>query len=607
MKQKFIIVMLVAVVSSLFFMGQVLAADVSVQATVDRATVELGSFFQFTLTVTGTQDAEPVDFPQVEGLQARYLGPSKRISIINGQHLVSIGFMHNVYPLKTGTFQIPAISILVDGKTHTTKSISIRVVSAGSNTTLPGSGSQSEGLQDKIFVVMGTPRKETYLNEAIPLTIKLFITEFRMEHIQYPEFEHVGFLKDGEIKHKQYQQVVGGVAYNVVEFKTNIYPTRTGVLTIGPAKVTGEVVFKGSGSRRMRRFGGFFSDDFFEDFFGGYETKSVTLESVDLTVKVLPWPEEGKPESFSGAVGNFGFDVSVSPQEVTVGDPITLRMTVTGEGNFRAVKLPELDKREDLNMDFKFYDPQITSEQGMKRLEQVVIPKNDKVKEFPAVSFSYFDVDQRKYRVVTKGPFSIKVKSDGSGEIKVVGLPLTTTGQIVHQEEYLGKDIRFIRDQIGRLQPRGFQMYKSRLFAVVIGLFVLVWCGAIFAFQVSYKIKTDVRFARRMQAPRFARQGLSKAKGYMVKGEKEQFYDTVFKTLQKYFSNKFHMPAGAVTFDTVIKVVGDKGLKAGVFESLKQIFDECEMVRYAAAQLDENTMRESYKKAAEVIDAFERV
>ena len=60
---------------------------------------------------------------------------------------------------------------------------------------------------------------------------------------------------------KQYSQVLNGVKYDVVEFSTNIYPTRTGEIDIGPAHIEGNLLYKAQDRRSN-----FFNDDFFNSF-----------------------------------------------------------------------------------------------------------------------------------------------------------------------------------------------------------------------------------------------------------------------------------------------------------------------------------------------------
>jgi len=68
-----------------------------------------------------------------------------------------------------------------------------------------------------------------------------------------------------------------------------------------------------------------FNDDIFNDFFGRYEAYPLELKSTEIPITVLSLPQEGKPEGFDGALGNFQLNVEATPLEVKAGDPITLK------------------------------------------------------------------------------------------------------------------------------------------------------------------------------------------------------------------------------------------------------------------------------------------
>ena len=64
-------------------------------------------------------------------------------------------------------------------------------------------------------------------------------------------------------------------------------------------------------------------------------------------------PEQGKPKEFNGAVGTYNMDVSIKTQHVKVGDPITISMSVYGEGNIQTINEPLLVLNNE--KDFKLY------------------------------------------------------------------------------------------------------------------------------------------------------------------------------------------------------------------------------------------------------------
>ena len=575
------------------------AQDISIEVELSSKKVLLGSTAQLTVTVNGSQDIDPIQLPKIEGFDANYLGPSTRVSIVNGQYSSSKAFIYSLFPLKEGKFEIPAFYVIVSGKTYKVDPIPIEVVGL-QNGPAQASG-EPAGLKDRIFLVFRVPKEEIYLNECLDVQFFIFVSSLSVRDIQYPELDGVGFSVGEYEKPKQYQQVMNGVRYSVVEFNRKLYPTRPGELCLGPARARCNVLVKGS--KGPARFGGrnsVFDDDFFNSFFDRHEKRPMTLVSDEVTVNVLQLPQEGKPEGFSGAVGRFDFNVSVGPTEVKEGDPITLRMTILGEGNLTAIQIPSLPPEAD----FKLYDPQVFEKDNIKKAEQVIIPRSEQITEVPQIRFSYFDPRLKEYRTNKKGPFPITVKKMEKGEeFKVVGLE----GEIrIVEPETLGEDIVFIKIRPGRFQAAGEAIYKNGLFYAVVLIFAALWLGGLIYYRRTYRIKTDIVYARRLQAPRQAKQGLAQAKKLIASQKREEFYDTVFKTIQQYLGNKLHLSSGAVTFETVQAHLGAGNIEQKVIDEIKLTYDECDMIRYAAADVDQEKMNGSYQRLAQVIDHLER-
>lgn len=579
------------------------AQEAALESYMDRATAELGSVMTLTIKVSGVQSAAPVELPPIDGLQINYIGPSTSMTIINGQYASSIAFRYDVIPMKVGTYQIPAITTTIKGKTYTAPAIDIKVVEAAAGHA--GGNPAGQSLQDKIFVIMGTPRREVYPQEKVPLTVKLFINGLSVRNVQYPDFPHEGVRMDDFNQTNRYTQNIAGVMYDVLELQTFIYPQTPGEITLGPATLKCKILFdrpRGS-SGSSGGLGSIFDDPLINQFFSAGEARWIPVTSADLTLKVLDLPAEGRPPDFAGAVGRFEMEATVTPEEVRVGDPVTVRVTVSGDGDLGTVDL----KGYAQDAGWKVYDPQVSEKDGTKILEQVLIPTSDTLTSIPPLRFSYFNPEARQYQVLTRGPFPIKVRpAEADTEMKIVGMPAEAAVPApAAPPEALGKDISFIKDRIGSLQPVGGN--GEDLWLLMWGLTGSVLWGAwVVVYYIRHRIRTDTRLARRLRAPREARQGLRRAKDSLARGDQREFYDTLFKTLQDYFGNKFHLPAGAVNLETMTGIIRRKGMKPAALEAITAVFTECEMVRYASAAVGQDAMTASYNRAAEVIDLFER-
>ena len=114
------------------------------------------------------------------------------------------------------------------------------------------SAGSMQGLEDRVFLIMQVDKKKAYVNEIIPVTIKLYINRLTIRDIQFPELLHEGFSVDTFDKPNQYREALGGVGYDVIEFNTNIFATRPGELSLGPATLRCNLLIKKTSRRRSR-------------------------------------------------------------------------------------------------------------------------------------------------------------------------------------------------------------------------------------------------------------------------------------------------------------------------------------------------------------------
>jgi len=605
--QNFLGIGRMAIALMFFLAAPVCADDVSFEAVVDRNTVELGSFVQLTLTVRGAKNLDPIQLPDLDGFAVRYLGHSTRVSIVNGQTSTSVSYIYNLYPTQTGTLKLPPFIIIYEGQEYQTESITINVIEADSSSQGAASGEQAQvTLKDKIFLRLTTPKREVFVHERVPVTLRLYISNLQVRNIQYPEIQHEGFTIEDYQEPRRGTEIINGRQYQYFDFQTSLYPTQVGQLFLGPAKQICEIVFQGR-SRRQRIFGGFMDEDFFDSFFDSFDTRPVTIESNALDIQVQALPTEGRPDGFSGGVGEYEFEVQVSPRQVKVGDPITVRMMLRGQGDLDRIKLPAYDAKILMSKQFKTYEADLTLGEDEKFLEQVIVPKDASVKEVPAIEFSYFDTNQKSYRTIVRGPFDVQVDELAKEErSRVVGLDQDSWGKREGLKE-VGRDILFIKKSPGQWQPVNFQLYRRPGFIVSVVIYLGLWAGLYMFHGFRQRLKTDRRFARRLLAPRQARQDLARCREFLKKKDQSRFYDAVFKTLQNYLGNKFHLSPGSVTRQAVETKLTDRNREAGILDKIQQVFEDCEMVRYASIPGNEEAMRQCFRQTEEIIDFFERM
>lgn len=77
------------------------------------------------------------------------------------------------------------------------------------------------------------------------------------------------------------------------------------------------------------------------------------LKSPDLTVKVSPLPEKGRPEAFSGAVGEFEASIYLPEGEIRAGEDCYVVIDIAGSGDLTDAVLPDIRKAFPDGIQFK--------------------------------------------------------------------------------------------------------------------------------------------------------------------------------------------------------------------------------------------------------------
>src|SRR4030095_14649824 len=105
-------------------------------------------------------------------------------------------------------------------------------------------------------------------------------------------------------------------------FRLSARAAQTGMLTLGPAEESLFVFTR-------------------QNFFGQpLDGGPVNIASESVPMRVSPLPTEGVPEGFNGAMGSYRLAVDAGPTSLAVGDPVTVRVKISGTGALDALTYP---------------------------------------------------------------------------------------------------------------------------------------------------------------------------------------------------------------------------------------------------------------------------
>ncbi len=389
-------------------------AEVEVTASLNVSSFPLDRAAALTISVTGARSSEP-QMPEVEGLRFYQRGQSTQMNLINGAYSASVSTLFHVEAFREGDFTIPAIKVVTGEGTVMTRPITFTVTAPQAATVQPqtSGGSSSarlrSGESDKVAFLRVLPVKEkSYNGEIVPVQIKVYFRDTIKANLNsLPQLQGDGFvLQQLEREPEQTRELVNDSRYNVLSWQSALSGIKEGVHQLS-VDIAATLLLP---EQRTSPFGG--HDPFFNNFFSSYSEKEVTIASPPLSLTVLPLPLDGRPEGFSGAIGDFNLDVTASPLTVSPGDPITLTMTLSGQGNFDRVQVPKLATEEG----WKTYTP--SSEflkdggpgHGKKIFEQALVAKDQNLRQIPAIRFSYFDPLSTTYKTLIADPVPLNIQ-----------------------------------------------------------------------------------------------------------------------------------------------------------------------------------------------------
>ena len=472
---------LVVLTTWLAAFGPVARAATKATATLSQTAIAPGDAISMTIDVSGVQQLNPPQVIEVEGLDIRYSGFQQSTRIENGRVERSVNLTYIVSGNTPGAFIIPAIEIQTDAGVLKTDPVHLRVEAPAPGTQKPA----TSGDEPVTFVQIDVPKKTVYVGEAVPVIVRLYVDKrirWRLEEM--PVLEGEGFTKVKFPRPREEMVRKDGRDYEMMTFRTSISPGKAGKVTLGPMEVSFIASIPRAKRARPRSPLDLFDNGFFDDPFspfGQMERRKMTADPVELDVK--PLPAAGRPADFSGAIGKFQLSVEGAPTRVKVGDPVTLKMYLTGSGNFDRVTVPELVDRKgwhayEASSVFSPNDEILTN--GTKTFEMAVVPEEKKMR-MPQVQFSYFDAEAGKYVTLTSDPAPLAV--EGGAPPTPAPAPVAKTApepqpnpESAPAKEAV-KDIAGLKYEFGTARDSFEPVYRSRLFWLAQGVPLLALIG----------------------------------------------------------------------------------------------------------------------------------
>ena len=337
--------------------------------------------------------------PSGRGPQTRML-PGRKLEYV---------FEYLVSSYEPGNYVIPPVELMVDGAKALTEPLDFMIFNPDE---LQWSEVQAGGKTIRYASSFRVLNNKPFENQTTTTEIKVFVPdEMIIEDWGIPDFERDG-VAAWRFQPSPMRGRINllGMSYTSVAYPSTITPTRSGNISIGPAKI-----------RLMTR-------EMLMDPFPRQANSEVYLQVPKLEISSKPLPA-GAPEGFENAVGSFRISSSTAVTAVQEGDPISVELIVTGSGNLDTLRPPQLVNASG----WKIYDT-TTEQRGDERRQlsgsvvfhQSIRPLEMK-SEIPPFRLIYFDPKDETYKTLTTEPIALQMRpnsSPGANPAAVQALPV---------------------------------------------------------------------------------------------------------------------------------------------------------------------------------------
>tara|TARA_B100001057_G_scaffold366372_1_gene369687 strand:+ start:7524 stop:9266 length:1743 start_codon:yes stop_codon:yes gene_type:complete len=563
----------------LIFTSFILFSQVKFDASVSKS--KLGLNERLRIDFVMNQNGDNFSPPNFENFQI-IGGPNQSIktSYVNGERSFSKTYSYFLKPLKKGNLRISQASIEIDGEIY--KSLPIEILITDSVSQPSDSVTQyynDDDIELRALISKGSP----YLNEPITIVYKLYykapinISDAReTETPNYKDFWSQT-IKIPQLKVQR--EVYRGQNYNVVEWrKVVLYPQKAGELEISPLSLN--LVLDVPTDKR--------------DFFGNviYDQTSQFISTGMRKISVRDLPEDGKPNSFTGAVGQFEFDVILNKKSLRATESFQAELKVKGNGNLKLFDLPNMlvpnsmelfepEREESINTN-------LSGMSGSVSKYFTVIPRFQGNFPIEEVEFSYFDPTVEKYKILKSSRLTIDV-FDGP----TYSDPSTSNNSNIITSD---DSFRFIKlngnlkkfDNSKFFESDIFYIISSTPFALSLAIIALTAYRRNRKKSYSETIKNEEKRIYKM---------IDSAK--KITNDKSQFYDIIEKSIIRSLMVKFSISIESLNKDKIQEITKNKGLSSENISQIINLIENCEKAKYSRSS--DSAMNNDSEDAIKVV------
>ena len=522
-------------------------------------------------------------------------GPQQAVSRswVNGVQSFSKTYTYFLTPKIKGKVTIGQAVVTIGGEIYKTTPVEIEVTNSVKK---PNDPNNVDNVVDgNIHLVAEVSKSAPYLNEGITVIYKLYFRNpisvsdvSELESPSYGDFwSHLIKIGRAEINMRGSYK---GEPYNeVIWRKAVLYPQKTGKLVLEP--LTLNLSLNIPSNRR----------DLFGRRIMTQTQKTITTGEKVIVVKDLP--QNNKPKNFSGAVGQFDFDVILNKDLLKASESFQAKIKVKGKGNLKLFNLPTINVPNTLEV----YEPEhdekvkitISGMQGTIEDNYTIVPQFQGKYPIPSIQFSYFDPKSKSYKIlksqdlivdVFEGPTTVNTNRN----YKSIA-PKTSIPAVDNAFRYIKLETKF-----ESIDKKSF--WRSQLFWTLVIFPVFILSISFLLKRIFCGRNEDVTKQKQRRAEQLTKKYLSSAKKHF--DDQAQFYEVLERALHNYLKAKLKIETTELSKSKIKNLLHQNSVDKKTALEYVEVIESCERARYSPGSLV--NMKDDFKNASSLIGKIDR-
>ncbi|MEE9393234.1 MAG: BatD family protein [Planctomycetota bacterium] len=590
------------------------AQDLKVRVGMEPQQPVFGEAIIFGIIVTRTaktpfEGGAPaeVKIPDGDGYKLKYretrTGKSTRGSTIFGgrrstYYEDSWTLVYDLVPERTGVIQMPPFSFQMLGKPQRVGSLTFEVLSEAPGNryaTLEVSASNTSPYVNqpvKLRLVITSEKPTVDVKVNLPWSSNPNGFSGPITAVGWTQGRGVAVQLNGErfdFQQEANPAVRGGER---LVYERVVYPIAPGRVELAPANLHMDVALRmgrGVFGRRQVR-----------------ESAKVVLVSQPLVLEVRDAPITGRPQPFTGILGNFSGLVQLGSTSIKAGDGFTLSLQLEGAGELASLTPPDIAAARGFE-NFDVYAPDKTIEPGARKGDQrltiswLIVPKLEaKLETFPRWEFSWFKPSTETFETVSVGPTPIEIKGRVSDDGIFGG---ASNAREAREIMTLGEGLRPIKEL-----PEGLSELAPRVpWAVFLSALILP--ALLFGISTLFlrrreNLAGDVALQRRRRASKEATARLQEAREHM--SSERGFHGKLARSVTGFLGDKLDLPPARIAAATVRDLVQQAGVSAQRGDELATLLQDLESKEFGGGGASAAERQSDFDRAEVLIRALDR-